>query len=169
MNLDDAINVLAAECRNPHLGLPESVFLLLSRLTPLVNVDLLIKDDMGRTLLTWRDDIYYGSGWHIPGGIVRFKETIHERIIAVARLELDCEVVFEPCPVATNEYIAQKRCERGHFISFLYRCKLATEPPEKLKYQEGNPQPGMYAFFRQAPENLLNIHDVYRKYINSEG
>jgi len=127
MNLKDAIDTLDAECRNPHSGLPEPVFLLLSRLTPLVNVDLLIKDDMGRTLLTWRDDIYHGVGWHIPGGIVRFKEVMHERIRAVARLELGCEVVCEPCPVAINEYIEGMRSERGHFISLQAGHRTVTK------------------------------------------
>lgn len=43
----------------------------------MVNVDLLIKNvSSNETLLTWREDEYYGPGWHVPGGIVRFKETI---------------------------------------------------------------------------------------------
>ena len=166
MNLNDAINVLDAECRDPHLGLPEEVFLLLSRLIPMVNVDLLIKDDQERTLLTWRDDIYHGCGWHIPGGVLRFGETLHERVAAVAKLELGCDVVFDDQPIATMEYIAETRRERGHAISFLYRCKLSTEPPKQLKYQEGDPIPGMYAFLDQAPENLLKVQDMYREYIN---
>lgn len=166
MHLNDAIKILDAECKNPHLGLSEPVFLLISRLTPLVNVDLLIKDEMGRTLLTWRDDIYHGSGWHIPGGIIRVKEVIHKRIAAVARLELGCKVVFEPCPVAINECIVETRPERAHFISFLYRCKLTTKPSQKLKYQRGKPQVGMYAFFERSPKNLLKVHHLYKKYIN---
>lgn len=168
MNLDDAINVLDAECADPRLGLPEPVFLLLSRLTPMVNVDLLIKDDMGRTLLTWRDDIYHGCGWHIPGGIIRLKETRHERIVAVAKLELGCEIVCEDQPIATMEHITKTRRERGHTISFLYRCKLATDPPRQLKYQDGDPRPGMYDFFCKAPDNLLKVHDMYREYINKQ-
>lgn len=166
MNLDGAIKILDAKCKRPHRGLPEPVFLLVSRLTPLVNVDLLIKDAMGRTLLTWRDDIYHGAGWHIPGGIIRSKETIRERIAAVARLELGCKVVFDSCPSAVNEYIVKTRPERGHFISFLYRCTLATQPARRLKYQEGTPRAGMYQFFRRAPKDLLKVHHLYRKYIN---
>lgn len=166
MNLKDAINFLDTECKDPRLGLPEPVFLLISRLIPMVNVDLLIKDDMGRTLLTWRDDIYHGRGWHIPGGVIRFGETLHERIAAVAKLELGCEIVFDEHPVATNEHIAETRRERGHAISFLYRCKLGTEPLRQLKYQGGDPQPGMYDFFSKAPDNLLKVHDMYREYIS---
>ena len=57
----------------------------LVELTPLVNVDLLIKDS-GRTLLTWRDDEFYGPGWHIPGGILGFKERALDRLAKVAEL-----------------------------------------------------------------------------------
>lgn len=168
MNLNDAINILSAECADPRLGLPEPVFLLLSRLTPLVNVDLLIKDDSGRTLLTWRDDIYHGFGWHIPGGIIRFGETSQERICAVAKIELGCEIVFDTKPIVTHEHILQSRRERGHFISSLYRCKLITKPPRKMKYPGGTPKPGMYEFFGQTPENFLAVQDFYRKYIDSK-
>lgn len=50
MTLNEVINFLENECENPCKGLPEEVFLLLTRLTPMVNVDLLIKDDQKRTL-----------------------------------------------------------------------------------------------------------------------
>jgi hypothetical protein len=49
-------------------GLPEELFLFVSRITPLINVDLLIQDDGRRTLLTWRSDRFFGPGWHVPGG-----------------------------------------------------------------------------------------------------
>jgi colanic acid biosynthesis protein WcaH len=35
----------------------------------------------GRTLLTWRDDESFGAGWHVPGGIIRYKETAADRIV----------------------------------------------------------------------------------------
>jgi colanic acid biosynthesis protein WcaH len=59
-------------------GLPQELFYFVSQLTPMVNVDLLIKNQKGQTLLTWRDDQFYGSAWHIPGGIIRFKESFEE-------------------------------------------------------------------------------------------
>ena len=72
-------------------GLPEELFYFISSITPMTNVDLLIKDNDNRTLLTWRNDKYYGPGWHIPGGIIRFKETFSIRISDVSIL-----VIFEP-------------------------------------------------------------------------
>ncbi|MEO1944761.1 MAG: NUDIX domain-containing protein, partial [Candidatus Thioglobus sp.] len=66
--------------KNPNSGLPEEVFLFTSRITPIVNVDLIIRNNNNETLLTWRGGDYYSPGWHIPGGIVRYKESMHERI-----------------------------------------------------------------------------------------
>ena len=71
--LSAMIAALEAEIGDPRHGLPEEVFRLVSRLTALINVDLLIQDEGRRTLLTWRDDEFYGAGWHIPGGIIRYK------------------------------------------------------------------------------------------------
>ena len=76
--LKKIINQIESSIENPSNGLPEDIFLLISRLTPLINVDLLIKNEQNHTLLTWRDDGYYPPGWHVPGGIIRFKETIAE-------------------------------------------------------------------------------------------
>jgi len=165
MNLDEAITVLEATCVNPSSGLPEAVFLLLTRLTPMVNVDLLIQNDAGHTLLTWREDIYHGNGWHIPGGIIRLKETAADRITAVARLELGCQLTHEGSPMAIKEFIAKHQLNRGHCVSLLYRCRLMTPPSEKLEYPGGSPQPGMYAYFDRVPDDLLGVHNMYRDFI----
>src|SRR5579871_5898505 len=105
MDVADAISDIESAIRDPHSGLPEEVFLFASRITPLVNVDLLIQDDAGRTLLTWRDDQFFGQGWHIPGGIIRYKETAAERIRACALQELGAEVSFEAAPALVLETI----------------------------------------------------------------
>ena len=62
--LDRYLEVRAAEAGR---DMPEDLFLSVSRLTPIINVDLLIKDNQNRTLLTWRDDEFYRAGWHIRG------------------------------------------------------------------------------------------------------
>jgi colanic acid biosynthesis protein WcaH len=95
-------------------GLPEELFLFVSRVTPLINVDLLIQDQRKRTLLTWRDDRFYGPGWHVPGGIIRYKETAADRIRSVARQELGVEIDFDPSPIFILESIAPERKDRGH-------------------------------------------------------
>src|SRR5436305_7642155 len=101
--IDEAFGVLDAWVGAPAGGLPEEFFLFLSRYTPLINVDLLIQDDRRRTLLTWRQDERYGAGWHVPGGIIRYKETAEARIRATAQRELGAEVEWDPDPIAIEQ------------------------------------------------------------------
>jgi ADP-ribose pyrophosphatase YjhB (NUDIX family) len=147
-------------------GLPQEVFYLVSRLTPLVNVDLLIRNDSGATLLTWRQDEFYGAGWHIPGGIVRFKETFAERIAAVAWNELGCAVEHDAAPAELREIMAPHRDVRGHFISLLFNCRLSSQPSELLKYSGGMPLNGQWQWHDRCPPDLIAVHEIYRPCID---
>lgn len=146
-------------------GLPRRLFLKVSALTPLVNVDLLIRNSKGETLLTWRDDGHWAPGWHVPGGILRAKETLLARLKKTAREELGAGLKGRPGFVTFNELIHPRRAERGHFISFLYRCRLAGAPKAALAWKEGEPRPGQWAWHRRCPKNLISVHEIYRKYI----
>ena len=124
----DLIAQLRTYIGDSRRGLPEEVFRLVSELTPLVNVDLLIKDSSGRTLLTWRDDEFYGPGWHIPGGILRFKERALDRLAKVAELELGAQISSNLVPLLITEIMHPSRDVRGHFISLLYECAITSGP-----------------------------------------
>jgi len=161
MNVKEAIAVLEAEITNPTVGLPIDIFNFVSRLTPLVNIDLLIKDEHNRTLLAWRDDEFSGSGWHIPGGIVRYKESLETRIQKTAEKELSCSVKFNPIPITMNQ-INCSHITRGHFISFLYECQLNSHiSPNNIKPNN----PGYLLWHESCPKNLISSHEMYRKYI----
>ncbi len=164
MGIKKIINQLEACVENPTTGLPEDVFLFVSRITPLVNVDLLIKNELNHTLLTWRDDDY-SAGWHVPGGVVRIKERFAQRINAVAAGELGAKVNFKKKPLAVNEVILPSLTARGHCISFLYGCTLISPPDEKLKYVNGIPKPGEWAWHYKCPDNIISVHEMYRRFI----
>jgi len=146
-------------------GLPEEVFLFISRLTPLINVDLLIKDDRGRTLLTWRSDRFYGPGWHVPGGIIRFKETAADRIRAVAISELGATVNFGKSPMLVQESIVPERHERAHFISLLYQCRLASDLDQRRQYSQEAPLPDQWRWHEGCPENLIREQRAYAAFM----
>lgn len=169
MTSQQLIAALARGTVDSFQGLPEDVFLLVSQLTPLVNVDLLLKNAQNQTLLTWRDDEFYGPGWHVPGGIVRFKEAFATRIAAVAANELGARVTFTQVPVAVNEIMHPVRNTRGHFISFLYACALTSPLNPQREYKTGMPQPGEWAWHAACPENLIAVHEIYRQYMMSAG
>lgn len=161
--LTDAIQVIESHIENARLGLPQAVFELLSRLTPMVNVDLLIKDHNNRTLLAWRDDEYAGQGWHIPGGIIRYKEIAAERIQQVALSEIGQEVAFNETPLAMNQVIC-KHVTRGHFISFLYACSIKKDfIPNNDALRPVDP--GFLQWHEQCPDNLVEVHEMYRQFI----
>ena len=159
-----AVKILDWTAKQPKKGLPDDIFYYISRTTPLVNVDLLIKDQNNRVLLSWRDDEYAGNGWHIPGGIIRYKENIKKRVDEVSRLELKGKVIYEAAPIAVNEVITENQSDRGHFISLLYNCYLSDD----YKIDNGSlssQDPGFLKWFNECPDNLISWHEIYRDYI----
>ena len=159
-----AIRILDWSVKRPDKGLLDDIFYYISRNTPLVNVDLLIKDKNQRVLLAWRDDQYTGKGWHIPGGILRYKENIKERIKMVAESEIGASVICKPSLVALKEIIVDQQRDRGHFISLLYTCTVH----EEYRIDNGNltpNQPGYLMWHNGCPDNLLSWHEIYRDYI----
>lgn len=163
MDIHEAIAFLDRQILNPRLGLPEEVFLFISRLSPIINVDLLIKDENSRTLLAWRDDEFSGAGWHVPGGVLRFKEKLETRVLKVAEAEIGVVVKFDPIPMAINQ-IHCSHDTRGHFISILYKCFLSKEfVPKNLGLS--NKDKGFLVWHETCPANLIKVHEIYRKYI----
>jgi ADP-ribose pyrophosphatase YjhB (NUDIX family) len=148
-------------------GLPEEVFLFVSRVTPLVNVDLLIQDDDGRTLLTWRSDRFYGPGWHVPGGIIRYKETAADRICICAEQELGAAVKFDAWPIHVHENVDPNRSDRGHFISMLYRCRLVSDLDQQRRYSPEGPLPDQWLWHDRCPENLIRQQRAYAAFMGS--
>jgi ADP-ribose pyrophosphatase YjhB (NUDIX family) len=166
MGLDDNIDQIESFIGDPRQGLPDAVFRLVTRLTPMVNVDLLIKNDGGQTLLVWRDDGLY-RGWHVPGGIVRYKERMAERIAAVAHIELGTRVKPQGGPLAMNEIIYPDRRVRGHFISFLFACDLIDPPDESLEHGGDRPAAhGEWAWHAVCPPDIISSHEMYRRFLD---
>lgn len=152
---------------NPTIDLGTELFHFVSELTPIVNVDLLVqkyKNNERLTLLTWRKDEFY-SGWHFPGGVVRYKEALTSRVSEVAKIELGTSVTLMEGPVEVNEHISTSRNIRGHFISLLFRCTLNSEPDIRLKFsQENNLENGVWQYHSRKPENLIIQQNVYSKF-----
>lgn len=160
--LDDALKLIP----DAKAGLPQEAFYFVSQLTPMINVDLLIKNKIGQTLLTWREDKFYGPAWHIPGGIIRFKESIEDRIQKVAETELGCTIRFAPEPINVRGLINQTRDVRGHFISLLYLCETTSEPDPDKRCLSEDPKQGQWMWHDGSPKNLLNVHESFRVFID---
>lgn len=144
-------------------GLPERLFLCISSLIPIANVDLFILDRSGRLLLSYREDVFYGAGWHIPGGCLRFGETMLQRIHKTAQIELGADVVVCGGPLAVRDVIREPLAEnavpdaRGHNLAVIYLCSLSPEAEANIETSSG----GKIRWFERIPEDILPIHAVY--------
>jgi colanic acid biosynthesis protein WcaH len=151
----DAVAFLMSQVTDPRKGLPEALFLLASRLTPLVNVDLLIRNELGEVLLTWRHDAIFGKGWHVPGGCIRLGETFADRINAVAVNELGAAVTFAPTPLGVFETVDKTRTSRTHHVTLLFNCVLVGKPDPQRKHIGALPKPGYWKWHSKCPIDLL--------------
>lgn len=146
-------------------GIGEDLFLAVSQLVPCLNVELLVKSiDRKSTLLTWRADQYYGPGWHVPGGVVRFKEKLEERVHKVAIRELDRELATVNGPIGFHEMFNVNRNVRGHFVSFVFEVTLKQPPDEKMRAYD-YPIDGMWRWFDHCPDNLIPNQKQLRIYL----
>jgi len=154
---------------NPSEGLNSDLFRFVSALTPLLNVDLLVKNNDDQTLLIWRDDEFFGPGWHIPGGIIRYKELIKHRIFKVLESEMNIKKIKRISELMLiNEYISRKKV-RGHGISLLFRCDIYQKdtkkfrifkPGEKIRYVS------CQAFWHNScPTNLIKEQECFSEFI----
>lgn len=171
MSIKSAIQTVKSEMDKagivPENGLGKDLFLFSSTLTPIVNVDLLVTNEEHQILLAWRDDPHTGTGWHIPGGCIRFMETAEERIQRTAQAELGTMVRYHAAPIqvfeifscGVREEITDQR-ERAHFITLAYECHLPVGVCWKNNKQAG--EPGYLQWFETLPENLLEVQSCYR-------
>lgn len=156
---------------HPEQGLGEELFLTVSSLVPIVNVDLLVYNTQGQFLLTKRDDPYCGNGWHVPGGCIRFKETCEERIRKVALGELGIsKLTIHKDPVKVFEIIEhdkrpiENQNERAHFITLVYKCVV----DDSYIIDNGDrteSDAGFIKWFESLPDDLLSIQNCYREII----
>jgi len=158
---------------DPTKGLPEDLFIFSTTLVPIVNIDLFVTNEKHQLLLSWRDDIYHGIGWHIPGGCVRLRETLEQRVLKTAEKELGVPIEYDEAPFTVREIIEPEirsglsnQLERCHNISFLYSCsvKPGYTVPEQVDGVE-------LRWFDSMPNDLLHTHmklygDIIKKYFD---
>lgn len=155
--------IMDEEGIDPTKGLPKELFHFATALIPCANIDLFITRG-NQLLLTWRDDEFYGQGWHIPGGCLRMRETLDNRIQETARNEIGTEVIYDPNSFFTREVMVtedrpwlKNQLERSHNISMLFDCRL----PDGFKVNNTDADEHMAGYikwFDQVPPDLLEAH-----------
>ncbi|MDA9688791.1 NUDIX domain-containing protein [Betaproteobacteria bacterium] len=165
MEIDNLISTLEQHIKNPEDGLPDDIFYFIGRNTPYVNIDLVVRDSEANILLIWRDDQHYGPGWHLPGGIIRFREQMTKRVEKVANGE--CGIIPKDItgPLEFFESIDTKQKERSHFITFIFSCRVDVSKTE-LKFGKDwlirLEKTGR--FFQFFPKEMIPLHWKYKKF-----
>ena len=157
---DDDVRTLErilGELSGKGADLPRALFRFVTEVTPTPNVDLLVRDPGRGVLLAWRDDPF-GTGWHVPGSLLRLREEVAHRLAACARDELGCEVDVADRPVA----LIQIFDDRGHCISLCYPATLRGTPARRVLDGDAPPEPGDLRWFAAPPARLYPSHRVYR-------
>jgi len=127
---------------------------------PRLCVDLLIKNSNGQILLTKRDIEPYINHWHLPGGRVKFRETILDAFDRICFAELGENLVSRevanapglgfahlclPKLIGSCEYLEE---EQGgsprHSISLVYLLEIGGE----VELKDGT-------FFSELPEVII--------------
>ena len=153
-------------------GMPQELFLLVSGLVPLPNVDLLVTNAQGQILLTRRKDPWYQDSWHIPGGCMHYGESFEHCVQETARRELGTEVSISPEPITVRNVIrgvdASKEYprERGHNVAILFACRS----PENWEIDNGMKtvdDDGFAAWFDVLPDDFMKIQYVYLDVLKS--
>lgn len=144
-------------------GLPSHLFEYVSSITPIINVDLLVHNPCKGIILSWRSDKFYGPGWHIPGGIIRFKENFLDRLKYVARNEINLNEDMEFNLISINQIMNPERDIRGHFISLLFSAEIHQNKIINNGVKEG--ENGFLKWYKYSPENLIKQHKRYETHI----
>src|SRR6267142_1083027 len=63
-------------------------FLRIVEATPLVSIDLIIRNKRGEVLLGWRVNRPAQSSWFVPGGRIRKNERVKEALRRISQCEL---------------------------------------------------------------------------------
>jgi ADP-ribose pyrophosphatase YjhB (NUDIX family) len=161
-DLDALLASARKQVADPSRGLPDPVFRFVLQVTPMINVDLLVRNEKGEHLLSWREDAY-DKGWHVPGGIIRFNEPIPARIAAVAREELTASVSHADQPQHMHQFFHR----RGHFISLLFLCRLASPVSDPaLLHTGGTPRHGQLRWIAGVPRDIYKVHSAYADWLD---
>ena len=129
--------------------LTDEEFQFIYQNVPRICVDLIVKHE-GKILLTKRTGEPHLHKWHIPGGAIKFKESIHDAIHRLAKGELDIDVTRYEF-VDVMEFPNEKR-NGGDYHSISLGYIIQTE---------GKPSDGEW--FSDFPEFTIPQHLTFLK------
>jgi len=128
--------------------------------TPLVSIDLIVKDSGGRVLVGWRTNEPAMGFWFVPGGRILKDERLAEAFERVAKDELGAEVKIENARfLGVFEHLYDENFAKidgfgTHYVVLGYEIRLDSP---KLKLP--NDQHSRYRWL--TPEGILGSESVH--------
>lgn len=116
---------------------------------PRLCVDLLIKNEDG-VLLTYRT-IPPSDIWHLPGGTVKFDESVEEAVLRVAKKELGIDVKINKL-FGILDYFNEPLLLNQHAVSIVHEVEIIKG---EIKLNE---EASKYGFFKKPPEDTVSLH-----------
>lgn len=121
-------------------------------------VDLLIKDSSGKLFLTQRNILPYKGLWHLPGGAIRFKETLEDAANRIAEREFGCKVKILKhiglCEIIVDDL--DGRTPR-HSNSIVVEAEIISNTPQVTKESK------QLGYFLKLPANMHPYHEGFIK------
>lgn len=116
---------------------------------PRLGAEIVIKDEMGRILLTLRTIAPYKGKWHLPGGTIYADESVTDAVQRIAKSELGVEVSIDNF-LGYKDYVDySKQNGFGHTVGLYFLCKPKTSKII-LDFQASD-----YKYFKQLPSNII--------------
>lgn len=129
--------------------IPKDEFDRIYSRVPRLTVEIIVKTDKGIILTKRAVEPCIGQ-WHIPGGTVRFKETLHEAVHRIAIEELGVEVIIAK-PLGYIEYPQIFASGyKGWPIGIAFAASIKEGTPH------GDFQADEIGYFNQVPENTVS-------------
>ncbi len=111
--------------------IPDEDYAFIYNRVPRACVDLAIRNESGALLLCLRDIEPHKGLWHLPGGGIKFKETIAEAANRISRKEFGVEVkilrTIGVCEVMNDDLASDKP---RHSISVVVEAQIVTGVPQ---------------------------------------
>jgi ADP-ribose pyrophosphatase YjhB (NUDIX family) len=139
-----------------NLWLSEKDYNFIYSRTPRLCVDLVIKDKRG-VVLSLRDIEPGKNTWHLPGGRVKFRESIPAAATRIAKAELGIKIKLGKL-IGVMEFPDEiQKGQQRHSISVAF---LATIQSGQIK---GTWQAGRVEFFKKLPKPTYPEHAKFLK------
>jgi colanic acid biosynthesis protein WcaH len=123
------------------MALPKSDFFNVVKNTPLISIDLIIRDPSGAILMGWRNNEPAKNTWFVPGGCIHKNERISDAFERIMRTEIALEIPFREARfVGAFEHFYSTNCfgDPGfgtHYCVLAHALRLDYRPNIKVDSQ----------------------------------